>query len=131
MSRFGKVIRHTASLTFIPFLTQKLNEKKYKEHQDADNTSTIDQFYFYEDVVVVPGSEEDEDTQKFWKDTIAMRQGIEKKSNETITNISRIKEEIYNMRTQTEAMYESCQCFVSAVDRTSFVLSEDYYLQAY
>ena len=131
MSRFGKVIKHTASLTFIPFLTQKLNEKKYKDFKVPDNTSTIDQFYFYEDVVLVPGGEEDEDTQRFWKETVAMRKGIEKKSSETITNITKIKEEIYNMRSQTQAMYESCQCFVSAVDRTSFVLSEDFYLQAY
>ncbi|KAI6649697.1 hypothetical protein LOD99_6487 [Oopsacas minuta] len=131
MSRVGRVIRNTASLTFIPFLTQKLNEKKYKETVEEPSTANVDQFYFYDDVVRVPGGEEDEDTQLFWKQTVAMRKGIEKKSNETLTNISKIKEEIYNMRSQTEEMYESCQCFVTAVDRTSYVFSEDFYLKAY
>ena len=134
MSRFGKVIKHTAhtaSLTFIPFLIQKSNEKKYKDTEDLNKAANVDQFFFYDDVVRVPGGDVDEDTQQFWERTIAVRQGIEKKSTETQTNISKIKEEIYNMRSQTEQMYESCQCFASAVDRTSYVFSEDFYLKAY
>eukprot|EP00800_Vazella_pourtalesii_P006818 TRINITY_DN18961_c0_g1_i1.p1 TRINITY_DN18961_c0_g1~~TRINITY_DN18961_c0_g1_i1.p1 ORF type:complete len:132 (+),score=23.73 TRINITY_DN18961_c0_g1_i1:93-488(+) len=130
MSRFGKAIKHTASFTFIPFLTQKLNEKKYKDTEEVEKAANIDQFFFYDDVVRVPGGDVDEDTQQFWERTLAVRQGIEKKSTETQTNISKIKEEIYNMRSQTEEMYESCQCFVSAVDRTSYVFSEDFYLKA-
>ena len=133
MSRVGKAIKQRASLTFIPFLAQKFIEKKLKDTREEEMPIQInvDQFFFYEDCVLVPGSEEDEDVQRFWKETDAKRQGIEKKSTETLTNISKIKEEIYNMRSQTEAMYESCQGFATAVDRTSHVFSQDFSLQAY